>query len=173
MSSATTGRALPTAAVTGKTAQAASSRALTAAADDSADVFAYQVDQADPVAVGGQITYTITVGDNGPTAASGVTLSDTLPTGTTFVSAEPTSGSCSESNGTVTCTFGTISAGGSGGGGGTAAVGGAGGGGGGSGGAIVLDGRGDGASAATVSPVSADLAVLQTDDADRPRSAPT
>ena len=63
----------------------------------------------DPVAVGGQITYTITVGDNGPTAASGVTLTDTLPAGTTFVSAEPTSGSCSESAGTVTCTFGTIS----------------------------------------------------------------
>ena len=134
-------------------------------------MFAYQVDQADPVAVGGQITYTITVGDNGPTAASGVTLTDTLPAGTTFVSAEPTSGSCSESAGTVTCTFGTISAGG-----GetvdivvsapaaptsvTNAV------------AVTADepdpdpGNNGASEETSVSPVSADLAVLQTDDAD-------
>src|SRR5262245_54793233 len=81
-----------------------------AAADSSADVFLYQVDGADPVAVGDEITFTITVGNNGPDAARGVTLVDTLPAGTSFVSATHTAGSCAEAAGTVTCSLGTIAA---------------------------------------------------------------
>ncbi|MFN7944385.1 MAG: IPT/TIG domain-containing protein [Blastocatellia bacterium] len=64
-----------------------------------------------PVTVGsGQnISYSMTVYNNGPTStATGVVLTDTLPTGTTFVSATPTSGNCSVSSGVVTCNLGNI-----------------------------------------------------------------
>ena len=42
--------------------------------------------------VGGQVTFTITVTNNGADAATGVTLQDVLPTGLTFVSASPQAG---------------------------------------------------------------------------------
>ena len=42
--------------------------------------------------VGGQVTFTITVTNNGADAATGVTLQDLLPNGLTFVSASPQSG---------------------------------------------------------------------------------
>jgi uncharacterized repeat protein (TIGR01451 family) len=60
------------------------------------------------VTAGNDITYTISVVNNGPTAASSVTITDTLPANTTFVSAGSTSGpaaTCGESAGTVTCTI--------------------------------------------------------------------
>src|SRR5262249_40169390 len=42
--------------------------------------------------------------------ATGVTLSDPLPSGTTFVSASATQGSCSEAAGSVTCALGPLAA---------------------------------------------------------------
>ena len=74
----------------------------------SADLFISKVDSPDPVIVGNNLTYTITVTNNGPLDATGVTLNDTLPAGVTFVSAPATQGMCSESAGTVTCTFGNV-----------------------------------------------------------------
>jgi uncharacterized repeat protein (TIGR01451 family) len=53
------------------------------------------------VTAGTNATYSVTVTNNGPSTATNVTLSDTLPAGTTFVSA--TSG-CTHSAGVVTCT---------------------------------------------------------------------
>src|SRR5439155_1705130 len=49
---------------------------------------------------GGPLTYTVTANNNGPDPATGVTVSDTLPTGVTFVSA---SAGCTNNPGTVTC----------------------------------------------------------------------
>src|SRR5207244_1240104 len=49
---------------------------------------------AGPVLVGGTLTYTLTVGNSGPAAARGVTVTDVLPTGTTFVSVTSSQGSC-------------------------------------------------------------------------------
>jgi len=49
------------------------------------------------------LTYTISVTDRGPSVANGVTLTDTLPAGLTFVSATPSQGSCSFAAPTVTC----------------------------------------------------------------------
>ena len=49
------------------------------------------------------LTYTITVTDRGPSVANGVTLTDTLPAGLTYVSATPSQGSCSFAAPTVTC----------------------------------------------------------------------
>ncbi len=46
----------------------------------------------DPVVAGRPVTYELSVTNNGPNDAPDVVISDTLPTGTTFVSAEPPAG---------------------------------------------------------------------------------
>ena len=74
----------------------------------SADLSIYQFDSADPVGTGDSVTYTVTVDNGGPLDATTVTMTDSLPTGSTFVSATPTSGSCGEAGGIVTCGLGTI-----------------------------------------------------------------
>jgi uncharacterized repeat protein (TIGR01451 family) len=64
------------------------------------------------ILAGAPLTYTLTVSNAGPQAASNVVVNDTLPAGTTFVSATPTQGSCAGTT-TVTCTLGAIASGGS------------------------------------------------------------
>lgn len=64
-------------------------------------------------AVGGNnLLYTIPVRNSGVHVAPGVTLTDTLPPGTTFVSAIPTQGTCAQSGGSVDCILGDIGRGG-------------------------------------------------------------
>jgi uncharacterized repeat protein (TIGR01451 family) len=75
------------------------------------DLSVANTDDPDPVAVGAPLTYTLVVTDNGPGLALGVTLTDTLPAGTTFVSASATQGTCDEAGGTVTCDVGTLAGG--------------------------------------------------------------
>ncbi len=54
---------------------------------------------------GQDATYSLVVSDNGPSDAAGaVTLTDTLPSGETYVSATGSGWSCGASSGTVTCT---------------------------------------------------------------------
>jgi uncharacterized repeat protein (TIGR01451 family) len=53
------------------------------------------------------VTYTLTATNNGPQGATGVTVVDILPAGTTFVSAVPSQGSCSGTT-TVTCVLGGL-----------------------------------------------------------------
>jgi uncharacterized repeat protein (TIGR01451 family) len=60
-----------------------------------------------PYGTGLPVTYTIVVHNGGPADAAGVTVTDALPPGTTFVSATPSQGSCSGTS-TVTCTLGTL-----------------------------------------------------------------
>ncbi len=74
----------------------------------SANLSLTKSDAPDPVLVGQLLTYTLTVANAGPSAATGVTLTDTLPSGVTFDSATPSQGTCMESSGTVTCSLGTI-----------------------------------------------------------------
>ena len=62
----------------------------------------------DPILGGTNLTYTITVTNNGSDAASGVTVQDTLPAGTTFVSVNPSTPTCSNSSGTVSCNLGSL-----------------------------------------------------------------
>jgi uncharacterized repeat protein (TIGR01451 family) len=57
------------------------------------------------VTAGNTITYNITVTNNGPLTATGVTLNDPLPAGETFVSATPSQGTCTAA---VSCNIGTI-----------------------------------------------------------------
>ena len=62
----------------------------------------------DPVAAGAQLTYTLTVVNDGPSDADNVTVTDTLPVGTTHFS---NTGGCTEAAGVVTCNLGTLTAG--------------------------------------------------------------
>jgi uncharacterized repeat protein (TIGR01451 family) len=72
-----------------------------------ADLALTKTDSPDPVTAGKTLTYTVIVANNGPDTATGVTLTDTLPGGVTFVSATPSQGSCSGTS-TITCNLGTL-----------------------------------------------------------------
>ena len=63
-----------------------------------------------PVTVGSNLTFTITVSNAGPDPATTVTLAGTLPIGATFVSATTSQGTCSGA-GPVNCSLGTIASG--------------------------------------------------------------
>jgi uncharacterized repeat protein (TIGR01451 family) len=67
-------------------------------------------DSPDPVTFGnGQdINYTIVVTNDGASSATGVVLTDTLPSGVNFISASTSTGSCSHANGVVTCSLGNV-----------------------------------------------------------------
>jgi uncharacterized repeat protein (TIGR01451 family) len=65
----------------------------------------------DPSDVGGTITYTAHVTNAGPSPATGVTLTDVLPDGETFVSANPSQGVVTPNGGTVTVVFGSLAPG--------------------------------------------------------------
>ena len=67
--------------------------------DPAADLSLTKTDSPDPVLAGELLTYTLAVHNAGPSSATAVELTDTLPAGVTFVSADPTQGSCSESSG--------------------------------------------------------------------------
>jgi uncharacterized repeat protein (TIGR01451 family) len=58
----------------------------------------------------GNITWTIVVTNSGPSADTGVKITDPLPAGNTFVSAVSSQGTCS-SGAIVTCDIGTMAAG--------------------------------------------------------------
>ena len=75
-----------------------------------ADVSLTQSDNPDPVTAGANVTYTLSASNEGPSTATTITLTDTIPPGSTFVSATGTNWNCSQSSGVVTCTRGTIPA---------------------------------------------------------------
>lgn len=76
-----------------------------------ADLSIAKTGDPDPAVAGDSLTYSLTVSNDGPSDASGVTITDTLPDGATFDSATPSQGSCSEAGGTVTCELGDVAAG--------------------------------------------------------------
>ena len=63
-----------------------------------------------PVFISSNLTYTIQIQDLGLSNTADGTLTDTIPTGATFVSASSTQGSCSGSS-TITCALGAITRG--------------------------------------------------------------
>ncbi|WP_299921853.1 hypothetical protein [uncultured Nocardioides sp.] len=75
---------------------------------DEADVALTKTASPEPVAAGNQITYTLTATNNGPNPAAGVRISDPLSPGVTYVSSNPSSGSCSLGGQTLTCDLGTM-----------------------------------------------------------------
>jgi uncharacterized repeat protein (TIGR01451 family) len=76
----------------------------------NADLKLTMTDAPDPVRVGANLVYTVTVTNQGPAAASGVMLSDVLPKNVSFVSAVPAQGSCSGTT-TVNCSIGSLGVG--------------------------------------------------------------
>ena len=80
---------------------------VTTEVSTSADLMVTKTDSPDPVNVGSNLTYTITVTNNGPSAATGVTLTDALPLGVTLVSVTSGQGSCS-GGASISCNLGTI-----------------------------------------------------------------
>ncbi len=82
------------------------------ATDDTAlvpsiDLSIVKSDDADPVIAGTALVYTLDVANGGPSDATGVEVTDTLPAGVSFVSASP---GCAESAGVVTCSVGDLAA---------------------------------------------------------------
>ena len=65
-------------------------------------------DNADPVAVGAELVYTVQVSNGGPDAAAAVTITDNLPNELDFVSASASQGTCSAKNRRVTCELGAL-----------------------------------------------------------------
>lgn len=64
-----------------------------------------------PVAAGGQVTWTLTVTNLGPNGAPDALVTDALPGAVVFVSATPSQGTCAALDGTVTCRLGTVASG--------------------------------------------------------------
>ena len=76
------------------------------------DLAVTKVASAPSVVAGGQLSYTIAVTNNGPSNATGVTLTDPLPPGLTATNASSTRGVCATAA-TVTCDVGDLPVGGS------------------------------------------------------------
>src|SRR5262249_60546478 len=77
----------------------------------SADVSVTNFASPDPVPSLANLTYSITITNNGPDSATAVTLSDTIPSGTTFQSFVPNAGCvlpAVDGTGTVSCAIGTL-----------------------------------------------------------------
>ena len=75
-----------------------------------ADLAVTMTVSAPTVPVFGSITYQITVTDNGPDPATGVTLTDTLPANTVFASIDDLT-DCAVSSAVLHCNFGTLAVG--------------------------------------------------------------
>lgn len=67
-----------------------------------------KTDSPDPVVTGSNITYTITVSNAGPAVAQSVTVTDTLPPNTTFVSCSSSTGTCGGKGNNRTVTWATL-----------------------------------------------------------------
>ena len=68
-------------------------------------------DSPDPVTLGQDLTYAITVANSGPESATGVVVSNSLPGRVSFVSALATQGACTNAGGAVIGDLGTIAGG--------------------------------------------------------------
>jgi uncharacterized repeat protein (TIGR01451 family) len=85
----------------------ANSSSTTATAVNGADVSIVKTVPGSTFLTGSNITYTLTVTNNGPAVADDVTVTDILPPGSTLVSASP---SCTGTT-TLTCSVGTLTSG--------------------------------------------------------------
>ena len=63
------------------------------------------------VAAGGAVSYSLDVSNGGPSTATSVSVSDTLPAGVSFVSASGTGWTCGQAAGVVTCTRASLTTG--------------------------------------------------------------
>jgi uncharacterized repeat protein (TIGR01451 family) len=105
------------------TCAAVPSACTVVASPTQADVAIVKTASPEPVDEGTNLVYTLTVTNNGPAIAQGVTVSDPLPNAVTFCTSisptcpslstvSTTQGTCAQSGGTVSCTLGSITVGG-------------------------------------------------------------
>ncbi|MBI3245360.1 MAG: DUF11 domain-containing protein [Deltaproteobacteria bacterium] len=73
----------------------------------TADLAVSKTDAPDPATVGKPLTYTITVTNYGPDPATGVAITESLPSGLTLVSATPSQGTCSQPS-VLSCQLGGL-----------------------------------------------------------------
>ena len=66
---------------------------------------------ADSVKIGAFLTYTLTASNSGPSDGTGVIITDALPAGLTYDSAQSSLGTVSQAGGTVTVNVGNLAAG--------------------------------------------------------------
>jgi uncharacterized protein (TIGR03437 family) len=76
----------------------------------SADLAITLADSRDPVMINNQLTYSLTVTNNGLDPAVGVRVTDTLPAGVSLVSSAPSQGSCSGAS-EINCEIGNLASG--------------------------------------------------------------
>jgi len=85
---------------------------LPATAFGASDLSVEKTESADPVTVGSQFSYAITVTNSGPDAATAVALEDTLPNEVDFVSVATTQGTCAAQGAKkVNCDLGNLASG--------------------------------------------------------------
>lgn len=77
------------------------------------DLVVTKTDSPDPVLVGNNLTYTVTVRNQGNAKAYSVVMTDTLPVSATLVGVSTTKGACSRPAGQVICSLGTLNKNGS------------------------------------------------------------
>lgn len=75
--------------------------------EGGADLSITKSNRPDPVVIGNNLTYILTVRNNGPSPATGVVVTDTLPVVVTLLSSSATQGTCS-GPGVVTCNVGNL-----------------------------------------------------------------
>ena len=76
--------------------------------NQAADLELTMIDSPDPVMVGATLTYSISISNHGPLAATSVVFTDNLPVGVTLVSATAIPGTCTGTT-NITCDLGDIS----------------------------------------------------------------
>lgn len=89
----------------------AGSRAQAILVTGSTDLAVAMDARPDPADADTKLTYAVTVTNNGPFTATNVLLTDTLPTGVSFVSVSATQGTWTRSGNTVTAKLGTLAPG--------------------------------------------------------------
>jgi len=74
----------------------------------AADLSISQSSSPNPTNVGVTLNYELLVRNAGPSSATAVTVTDALPTNVIYESATSSQGNCTEANGTITCSLGTL-----------------------------------------------------------------
>ena len=95
----------------------ASGNSLTASDDARVDITPRLIDlvivkdASSPTPLNGTVDYSLTVTNKGPDTATNVQLADPAPAGITYLTANPSQGTCSLSPSLITCSLGSIAAG--------------------------------------------------------------
>jgi len=84
------------------------SSSATTVVNPNADVAVLGSNAPNPVTLGSNLTYTVTVTNRGPSPATGVLLTNTLPGSVTLLSATPSQGTCASAGNVVSCNLGSL-----------------------------------------------------------------